>query len=193
MYRMIRSKAWLGVVPFAVLLLAAACSNGGNNNSNSSNNAQPAASVAATASGAPLSDCDYSKKILESFVPIQAAALQQETLGTPAPGGTAADANANLNKTLDAVSSGLNQAQAIMQKITPPADFKEFHASFITAIQVTGKQVSDAKTAFTAGDLSKAEALFSSAPDSFGSEFDKLQQQYPALTARIDACTTATP
>jgi len=95
-------------------------------------------------------------------------------------------------RVLDSIVTGLNQSVASLQKVTPPSDFKAFNASIITAFQNTTKQVTDAKTALAAGDISKADALFSGS-GTFGDEFSNIDKQYPALSARLDACPSPTP
>ncbi len=186
---MTRITRWLTLIPLALLALAAACSSGNNNSSGNSNSR---ASGSAVSTGATLSDCTYRDKVLAAFDSIQSALSGPQAFVTAGPTGVDAATKANVSKVLDSIITGLNQSVASLQKVTPPSDFKAFNASVITAFQNTTKQVTDAKTALAAGDISKADALFSGS-GTFGDEFSNIDKQYPALSARLDACPSPTP
>ncbi len=106
----------------------------------------------------------------------------------PGASGTGDISVAEVNKLLDTLISGLNQSAADMQKVTPPSDFKALHASFISTVKNSAAQAADLKKSVAGGDTAKVETFLSD----FGAEFDRLQTQYPALSARL-ACPSATP
>ena len=194
---MTRINRRLILFPLAFLALASACSSGSKNNNGGNSNTAASGSAVSTgqksgSGGAALSDCAYRDKLSEAFLPILGSAFDLATISTPGPSGSGGASVAELNKLLDTLVSGLNQSAAAMQKVTPPSDFKALHASFISAVKSSAAQAADLKKSVAGGDTSKVEAFFSD-PAGFGAEFDKLQTQYPALSARLDACPSATP
>lgn len=190
---MTRNRLWWMVLPVLLMLFAGACSSSNNNSKANANNA-PASGASnsqqTNSGGGSSGDCAYASKIFAAFLPLTNVSFDTLAAATP---GNVADAKAAVNKVLDSVLAPLNQSLSTLKNTTPPSDFKAFHTSFVSSIQQSIDQLNSAKSAATAGDLTKASTVLTQTGDSFGSSFDKLQQQYPQLTARLDKCPTPKP
>jgi hypothetical protein len=174
-----------------IILMLCACSSS-NNNATASNSSSNKSSTNSTniatqsntaanqpaASGKQLSDCDYGNQVLKALTAIG--------------GGTAAGASTD-KSSIAAIVSGANSSLTSLKNITPPNDFKQFHADFVKAVQDVVTQMQDAQKSVDAGDPAKATTTLTSAETNFEKQADSLQAKYPALSKRLDACPSGTP
>jgi hypothetical protein len=176
-----RLKLLSFVLPALFVLAFTACSSS-NNKSSSNNSGSSNANTSSQASaGKKLSACDYAGQVVKAFSTLGAAALTS-------PSG---DANAAKN-TVNSVVGGTKQALSDLQSITPPDDFKQFHADFVAAIQDVVNQLQDAQKSLDAGDPTKALSSLSTSLSGFTDKADQLQKKYPSQTKKLDACPSAT-
>src|SRR5262249_54046999 len=144
-----------------------------------------AATRAATQAGAASSsssDCAYAaqlKKVVDNF-----GNASQKTSVSPGSVTSLAD----VGKLVDPLITASNNAVSDLKKITPPNDFKQFHADLITAFQGISNNFQDAKKAVTSGNLQQATDALSKGEANTEDSLGNLDKKYPDLSKRIDAC-----
>lgn len=179
----VRSVSLLMSMLLVLAVTACSSSNKSSSNSGSSNNSGSSSSGSSNqaASGKKLSACDYAGQVFN--------ALATFGFNDISASGDASATKSTVTSIVDSAKQSLSDLKAI----TPPDDFKQFHADFVSAIQNVVNQLQDAQKSVDAGDSTKALATLGTATSSFSDQAEKLQQKYSGLTQKLDACASPTP
>jgi hypothetical protein len=150
----------------------------------------PAATPVATAD--PKSpDCQYASRLVEAYSPFLVSVfslLGQALEATPGPGGTPGPlSNDQAKKIIDDLAKSVDLSTTALKKITPPNDFKQYHADVVKAFDTFKQELADAQKAVAKGDVSKANDLLAGSSD-LESPMQAVDKKYPELTARLNAC-----
>lgn len=149
---------------------------------------KPAQSAATADPKSP--DCVYSAKVSEAFLGFLGGVFSLFDL-TPGPtteaGSTPTLSNDQAKKAVDTLLTAATASNNALKKVTPPNDFKAYHADLVKQFDAMIQQLKDAQKAVAAGDTSKAQSLLSG-NSIFDDPNQALATKYAPLTERLNAC-----
>jgi len=147
--------------------------------------AAPAADGATPDANSP--DCKYADGVLAAAGGLAAVALGNHPPFPTGAIGTGTPTPAELKQLIDQALEGVNQTIAELNKIAPPADFKQYHADLIAGVKGVSQRLQDAQKALVAGDAQKADGLLNTA---LGNLEQDVNAKHPAQSARFNDCLT---
>ncbi len=134
-------------------------------------------------------DCKYATSVFAVIfnVALSAPDFSQSgsSNGTPGPAGDAAPTPEQLKSSIEKALTTANQGVADLNKITPPADLKQYHADLVALLKAVIPRLQNAQKALIAGDTQKASDLLKTAFEDSGQNLDV---KYPEQSARFTAC-----